>query len=145
MSLSFGRNRTMIASARMLARELRKEQTPAEKMFWDAVRDNKFHELKFYRQHPIFFNYNGKERFFIADFYCHSKRIVIELDGAIHKRQVEYDSLRTFIINTLGIRVLRFKNDEIERGLANVLGKISDFIKQHALAPLPLRREGGGG
>jgi len=129
MGLNLGKDCTMIMSAKLLSRELRKIQTPAEKIFWDEVRDSRFCGLKFYRQHPLFFDYNGKERFFIADFYCHSKRLVVELDGAIHKKQVEYDNLRTFIINTLGIRVLRLKNDEVEKELQYVLKKLSDFIK----------------
>ena len=51
--------------ARERCRELRKHQTPAEKIFWEAVRNRKVMGLKFYRQHPLFFDYFGKETFYI--------------------------------------------------------------------------------
>jgi len=57
--------------------------------------------------------YNGYRNIFIADFYCHEKQLVIELDGKIHEKQKEYDEYRTFIINQLGIRVRRIKNEEL--------------------------------
>jgi very-short-patch-repair endonuclease len=96
------------------ARILRRNQTPAEEMFWKMVRNRRFDGKRFLRQHPIEFIYSGKPRFFVADFYCPEQRLVIEIDGPIHGMQYEYDELRTFIINQLGIRVIRFLNNEIE-------------------------------
>ena len=93
-------------------RDLRKNQTPSEKMLWQCLRNRKLAGYKFYRQHPIKVVHDGKTRYFIADFYCHEKNLVIEVDGKIHDNQKEYDEYRTFLINQLGIRVFRLKNEE---------------------------------
>ena len=106
------------------ARELRKRSTRAERLFWDAVRDRKLDGLKFIRQYPIPFEYDGIKRFFIADFYCHEHRLAVEIDGLIHDRQQDYDKLRTFIINHLGMRVLRIRNTEIETDIQPVLSRL---------------------
>jgi very-short-patch-repair endonuclease len=95
-------------------RELRKKQTESEQVFWDIVRNRKFLGLKFLRQRPIIFECNNQKRFFIADFYCAEKRIILEIDGKIHADQKEYDELRTYIINILGKKVIRIKNEELK-------------------------------
>ena len=61
------------------AKELRQNMTPAEKILWQYLRAERFHNLKFRRQQII----EG----FIVDFYCHSLRLVIEVDGEIHEHQ----------------------------------------------------------
>jgi very-short-patch-repair endonuclease len=114
--------------AKELCRELRKSQTKAEKDFWQRVRNRKFLGLKFYRQYPLFFDYVGKETFFIADFFCFEKKIVIEIDGKIHDYRKDHDAMRTFIINMMGIKVLRFKNVEIEKELDKVLKKLEKEV-----------------
>ena len=127
--MNFGRNQNIIAGAKKLARELRKRQTPGESILWNSVRGKKFRGLKLYRQHPLFFRYNDKESFFIADFYCHELKMVIEIDGKSHDYQKEYDELRTHVINTLGIQVLRFTNKVIETNLESVLNQIGNNLK----------------
>jgi very-short-patch-repair endonuclease len=109
-------------------RVLRKRSTHAERLFWNAVRGRKLDGLKFLRQYPIPFEYYGQERFFIADFYCPEYKLVVEIDGLIHERQKEYDELRTFIINILGMRVLRIKNEEVERNIEKVLATVRQTI-----------------
>ncbi|MDO9578366.1 MAG: endonuclease domain-containing protein [Candidatus Cloacimonadales bacterium] len=95
------------------ARDLRKRSTNAENAFWQMVRSRKFLGLKFKRQCPIEFDYDGQKRFFIADFYCHEKKLVIEIDGGIHDSQKEYDTIRDEIMDVLGLKVIRIKNKEI--------------------------------
>lgn len=70
-----------------LARELRKKPTPAEKKLWQEVRKRQLNNCKFLRQYPIIYSekQRGKFNFFIADFYCAEKNLVIELDGRIHR------------------------------------------------------------
>lgn len=109
------------AVAITLCRELRKNSTTAEKIFWDDVRNRKFMGKKINRQFPIYFDLLGKETFFMADFYCHEEKLVIEIDGRYYKRQNEYDAQRTEVINTHGIRVIRFKNELIENDLNKAL------------------------
>ena len=64
-----------------IARDLRKRMTKAEKIFWEAVRNRKILNKKFNRQFPIHFEINGMKRFFIADFYFHEKKLIIEVNG----------------------------------------------------------------
>ena len=102
------------------AKDLRKRSTEAEQIFWDAVRNRRFLNLKFRRQHPIEFEYDNKKRFFIADFFCFEKQTVFEIDGGIHETQKDYDKLRTLIINELGMKVIRFSNDEVMNDINKV-------------------------
>src|ERR1700712_5116999 len=82
------------------AEELRNNMTPAEKLLWEFLKDNKS-QLKFRRQHPILF--------YVADFYCHALKLVIELDGSIHddKSVKAYDVAREQELKSLGLTILR--------------------------------------
>jgi very-short-patch-repair endonuclease len=99
--------------AKKTARLLRRRQTPAERKLWAAIRNRKLNGWKFQRQYPVPYEYEGYKRFFVADFYCHEARLALELDGGIHRNQVEYDKARTEILETKTIRVFRIKNREI--------------------------------
>ena len=81
--------------------------------------------LKFDRRYPLIVEYFGQKRFFIADFYCHELKLVIEVDGGIHETQKQYDTLRTEIINQLKIKVIRFTNNDILTSLKLVLQSIA--------------------
>ncbi len=94
-------------------RSLRKNQTESEQTFWEIVRNRKLFGKKFLRQHPVQFKFMGRKRFFIADFYCAEEKIIIEIDGKIHENRTEYDSLRDHLINAMGIRVVRIKNEDL--------------------------------
>jgi very-short-patch-repair endonuclease len=69
------------------ARRFRKEQTTAEELLWEVLRDRQLEGIKFRRQHPF--------SRFILDFYCSKARLVVELDGAVHDAQQERDEART--------------------------------------------------
>jgi len=95
-------------------RELRKNQTPEEEILWQNLRNRKFYGLKFLRQHPLIYEgLNNRFSFFIADFYCDEKKLVIELDGKIHGEQQEYDQERDFVIQSLSIKTVRIKNEDL--------------------------------
>ena len=121
-------NKSVVQRAKEICRELRKRSTPSEQLFWRAVRNRKVSGKKFLRQYPIFFMYLNKKTFFIADFYCHENRLVVEIDGKNHDYQKEYDELRTYIINNLDIEVVRFRNEEIEVDIDKVLEKLRDML-----------------
>ena len=96
---------------RNFAREMRKNPTPAEEFFWSKVRSRKFLGKKFNRQFVIEHEeILGEKRFFIADFHCHDYKLLIELDGEIHKSQVEYDQIRESKLRDMGFTVVRFEN-----------------------------------
>lgn len=126
--MSLSRSKHLIETAKLLCRDLRKHSTDSERVLWNELRNRKFDNKKFYRQYPLFFDYLGKETFFIADFYCHEEKLVIELDGGYHKRQKYYDELRTEVINLLGIQVIRFNNEEVTENLNSVLTKLQNFM-----------------
>jgi len=100
------------------AKELRKNMTPAEKVFWNRVRNKKFQGLKFRRQHPI--------EYYIADFYCPEKKLVIEIDGKIHDQidKKEQDKNRDAEIKKYDLKILRFKNKEIINNISQALNII---------------------
>ncbi|MCV9388502.1 endonuclease domain-containing protein [Reichenbachiella ulvae] len=102
------------------AKELRKHMTAAESLLWDYLRKKKLKGLKFRRQHPIA-NY-------IVDFYCHSIKLVIELDGSIHDLDSvkENDIEREEHLKSLGLWVLRFRNELVQNKLHVVLTQIED-------------------
>jgi len=99
-----------------LARELRRNPTPAERKLWSHLRGKQLNGYRFVRQKPLIYRqYNNKRYFFIADFYCARKKLVIELDGKIHEFQKQYDYNRDLVMERLGIQTLRIKNSELER------------------------------
>ena len=104
------------------ARELRKSSTSAEDLLWQELRNRKAGGVKFRRQHPI----NN----YIADFYCSEKSLIVEVDGNIHNNQdvKEYDEARTNELNSMGIHVLRFTNDQVETNMIAVLNQIITHI-----------------
>ena len=129
--------KAIIEAAKALCRDLRKNQTRSESFFWEAVRDRRFLGIKFYRQHPLFVRLIDTERFYIADFYSRQQSLAIEIDGKNHDSQKDYDDLRTQVIQTLGVRVVRFKNEEIERDLSLALRRLEEIIgTRNSLGPL---------
>ncbi|MBQ7151331.1 MAG: endonuclease domain-containing protein [Synergistaceae bacterium] len=99
------------------ARELRRNMTPQERRLWYSFLKD-YPSAKFYRQRSI-----GS---YIADFYCSKFKLVIEIDGAQHStaEAIEYDRERTEYFQSLGIKVFRFKNYEINTNFKNVCEKI---------------------
>lgn len=110
------------------ARNLRKHNTKSEKIFWEVVRNRKIKGKKIQRQFPIRFEIDGQQRFFIADFYYFQNKLVVEIDGPIHNFQKDYDEIRTQIINRLGIKVIRFTNEDIENNLDDVISKLKNSL-----------------
>lgn len=104
------------------AEEFRISMTKAEKILWEVLRNKKLDGLKFRRQHPI--------SRFIVDFYCHNLKFVIELDGGIHldAHVKENDINRQIEIESLGLKVIRFKNEEVILNITKVLAEIREFI-----------------
>ncbi|NQU16556.1 MAG: DUF559 domain-containing protein [Candidatus Saganbacteria bacterium] len=116
---------------KQVARYLRRNQTEAEKILWRALRNRKLAGKKFLRQHPIQFKYDNRRRFFVADFFCHETMLIIEVDGGIHEKQKDYDVLREHILNFLGFRIIRFKNEAIQNNLEKVLNNIVKYLQEH--------------
>ena len=106
-----------------LARELRKNETEAEKILWLRINKNQILGFKFRRQHPI--------NKFIADFFCVELKLVIEIDGSIHDitEYHEHDLGRTEILNDFNISVIRFTNDQILTEIDDSIEHLEKMIK----------------
>ena len=98
------------------SRDLRRDMTPAEKLLWERLRGGQLDGLRWRRQQVI----DG----FIVDFYCHAANLVVELDGAVHSQQAEYDSARDAALAAHDLLILRFTNTEVETAISAVLAHI---------------------
>jgi very-short-patch-repair endonuclease len=106
-------------------RKLRNNPTYAEKFLWYELRKSQLQGRKFRRQVSI-----GN---YIVDFYCPAERLAIELDGKGHfeEEQMKYDEKRTQYLQSIGIRVLRFENQEILYNTESVLKQITLCFKNN--------------
>jgi len=126
------------------AKRLRRTSTGAEAILWNRLRDRQVLGLKFRRQAPI-----GP---YIADFFCHELRLVVEIDGGVHAevRQISHDVNRDANLRALGYRVLRFTNQQIEEEIDLVLAAIRRLKLKRSVSPLSRKgawedgREGPG-
>jgi very-short-patch-repair endonuclease len=107
----------------VFARQLRKEQTDAENLLWHLLRGRNFCGFKFRRQYPMC----G----YILDFYCHDVGLAVELDGGGHNQEEQqlYDMERTRIIESAGIRIVRFWNNDVLTGMEGVLEELYMHLK----------------
>lgn len=105
------------------AKRLRKEMTKAEKVLWEQLRARRFLNLKFRRQHPILD--------FVADFYCHEHKLIVEADGKYHEEDNSkyYVTERTKKLQRYGFLVIRFSNREILNNIDGVLSQLKKRIK----------------
>ena len=108
-----------------ISRKLRSAMTEAEVRMWNQVRKKQVNNLQFYRQKPL-----GK---YVADFYCPTKKLVIEIDGGQHYKNgeiIEKDSEREkYLKEVLKLKVLRFTNIDIIENMGNVMDKILEELK----------------
>jgi len=109
---------------------MRKNPTRGEKSMWAILRMGRINGFKFLRQHPILHNQNNRVYFFIADFYCHEHRWIVEVDGDVHdkKEQQEYDQMRTEVLVEMGYQVIRFKNEHVIERSEAVVQRIQEYL-----------------
>jgi very-short-patch-repair endonuclease len=96
--------------------ELRRNSTKPERLLWSVLRGKNLGRFKFRRQHAI--------EPYIVDFYCAAAELVIELDGESHEGRQEYDAERSEFLRDLGLRVVRFTNDDVLTNLEGVADAI---------------------
>ncbi len=113
------------------ALNMRKYPTHAEKVLWNRLRKLRKEGYIFRRQHPL--------DIFIADFYCHSIKLVIEVDGEIHNNEMvqEHDIGRTAELERFGIKVIRFSNDQIMSNQELIMKQIKNIISELSSPALP--------
>lgn len=103
-----------------IARILRKNSTPQEKILWQILRNHNFYGYEIRRQSPI-----GN---YIVDFVCRKKKIIIEIDGGQHNEpeNIEYDKKRTKYLEQKGYKIIRFWNNEITKNIDGVYKKLQE-------------------
>ncbi len=103
------------------AKKLRHEPTPSEIIFWGLLKQH-FPDFRFKKQHPIS-NY-------IADFYCHKLKLVIEIDGSLHRKEEvkNNDKIRDDYMQGLDLKIIRFRNEEVCKKGEFVVKKLRDII-----------------
>lgn len=117
---------TLAVDLTPLARKLRKEMTPAERLLWSRLRDRRLAGLKFRRQVPV-----GP---YIVDFLCAEARVIVEIDGGQHNLPDAraQDQERTRFLEAKGYKVLRFWNNEVLGNLEGVLTVILEACRSHS-------------
>jgi len=102
------------------ARAMRKNPTKAEQLLWRALRGRNLSNLKFRRQQPM--------KGYILDFYCEAARLGVEVDGEIHlgEQQKRHDEERMEYLGEYGIKIIRFRNEQIIRAMTEVLNSIDE-------------------
>lgn len=110
----------MTTAQRDFARQLRRRQTSAEELLWQQLRGSRL-GVKFRRQVPL-----GP---YTVDFLCVSAKLVVEVDGAQHKAEQDYDERRTRELETQGLKVIRFTNQQVRERLDDVLAAIARELR----------------
>ena len=113
------------------AKDLRRDETSAEWLFRQMVRNRRIMGFKFKRQHPI-----GS---YFADFYCHDVKLVVELDGDIHDIESvqKRDDIQEANIRGLGLHVMRFSNDDVFKNAHLVIGELEKYLAGHSSRDYP--------
>ena len=108
-----------------MAREHRNNSTHAEEVLWNYLKTKPF-GIKFRRQHPY--------SIYILDFYCHSLKLVIEVDGSIHNLEdvKNNDRERQRLLEKDGLRVVRFTNNELIHTYEKVIEELNTLIQKIA-------------
>ncbi len=114
-----------------IKRRLRSNMTGPEARLWSRLRARQLQGLKFRRQHGI-----GP---YIVDFYCPEQSLVIEVDGDSHADadQVVKDKQREQYLQSLGLRVIRYINDDIVKNLGGILEDLAERISSRSTSPRP--------
>jgi len=110
-----GKELRNISRLKITRKKLRNNQTKSEQIIWNKLKWKQFLWLKFRRQHSIWR--------YILDFYCPEKKLAIEIDWENHaeEEQKEYDTMRTDFLNSAGIKVVRYTNEDIMKSIDWVL------------------------
>jgi very-short-patch-repair endonuclease len=109
-----------------MSERMRKNPTEAEKILWKHLKKFRSSGYIFRRQHPI--------DFYIADFYRHKLKLVIEVDGEIHETEEmrDHDDGRTGHLEHFGIKVIRFSNEEVLINEEHVIRQIRAYLDEIA-------------
>ena len=105
------------------AKQMRENMTEYESILWEHLKSKQMKGFRFKAQHPI--------ARFIADFYCHKAKLVIEVDGNLHNSSEgqEYDQGRSYEMERFGIRIIRFTNEQVKNNIDLVRQEITKALR----------------
>lgn len=120
--LKKGERRSKRRELKQRSRQLRDNMTEAERRLWERIRMRQLKGYHFYRQKPV-----GD---YIVDFFCHRAKLVIEIDSSHHLvgETIEYDQIRDDYLSSLGLKVLRFANEEVLNNTEGVVERIEEEV-----------------
>ena len=105
------------------ARKLRNNATFSEALLWRHLKGKQILGFDFHRQKPV--------DEFIVDFFCSELCLAIEIDGNSHNEKFDADIARQCRLESLGVRILRFLDDDVKNNVQGVMMKIENWIKKH--------------
>ncbi|MGP1351798.1 MAG: endonuclease domain-containing protein [Parasphingopyxis sp.] len=114
------------------ARELRNAASPAERKLWQYLSRRQLAGRRFSRQMPV-----GP---YFCDFLCRAEKLIVEIDGTSHDSRGDYDEQRTHYLESQGLTVLRFTNEDV---LGNIQGVVQSIEMAFQAHPHPLPQAGG--
>ena len=101
-------------------RNLRNNPTYTEKVLWLLLRKKQIYGIRFLRQYSV--------NHFIIDFYAPSIKLAIEVDGSSHVGKEDYDKVRQKYIETFGIKVIRFTDEQVLGNTEKVVKEIERIV-----------------
>jgi len=106
-----------------LSRDLRSNSTVSEILLWNEIKSRKMMGYQFMRQKPV--------KNYIVDFYCSKLKLVIEIDGVSHYGKEKEDTKRQNELEQIGLKFLRFDDEEVKSKMEEVLAKIKNWITEY--------------
>jgi len=113
-----------------IARQLRLNLTASEKVLWAELKKSQLGGYRFRCQHPVYR--------YVLDFYCHSAMLAVEIDGDVHKERKDYDAFRDELLQSIGIKTIRFSVQDVMTSLNKVIHVIREELHVRA-NQVPLR------
>ena len=108
---------------KLLARRLRSKSTKAEILLWQYLKGKQMEGYDFHRQRPI--------NSYIVDFFCSELMLAIEIDGISHDQKMEADRIRQKRLESFGVKILRFLDDDVKENLEGVVMRIKEWIEEY--------------
>ena len=117
------------------AKHLRHVRTEAERKLWSRLRARRLYDVKFRRQYPL--------GHYIVDFCCPERKLVVEIDGGVHRKTYLQDRARDQVLMSRGYRVLRFWNSAVLKHTDRVMRRIAFALRTPSPGPSPPKRGRG--
>jgi very-short-patch-repair endonuclease len=137
LTMALNRSRKLLDVTVRYARELRKKPTKSERLLWRKLRGRRLNGWRFMRQRPILIELHGVGTFAVADFYCAAAKLVVEIDGSVHRQKKVEDEERDQALARRGYSVMRIEASDVENSLEQVLVLIDAEVRRKLQSTKP--------